>query len=276
MEHPTVPNRAAHPQKLNLRRRPSSSMASSSGTNKTPEPSGQTAAALPSHSSVTRECESCRNAPGIPFCRVEWSFLCPGCASVVHANSWVVSVTPNSNPNANLPTSHIAPSPTRTLSQTLTPIPTPSSICRQKTTISPGGSWSGLRSEGGGAWRRGVAASYRRLECVMRYREKRKSRRFEKTVRYENRRAYAELRPRVDGKFARREGGEEVGPLDVLGVDPGSEVGENVKGEEIAAGYMGMDGISQLKPDSGGGLAEMVAGDEVLGQPDFIEDVRFP
>ncbi|KAG0455182.1 hypothetical protein HPP92_024141 [Vanilla planifolia] len=276
MEHPTVPNRAAHPQKLNLRRRPPSSMASSSGTNKTTEPSGQTAAALPSHSSVTRECESCRNAPGIPFCRVEWSFLCPGCASVVHANSWVVSVTPNSNPNANLPHFPYCPFPYPY------PFANPNSdpnavvhLSSEDDDLSPAdlGAASGAR---GRRMAPGVAASYRRLECVMRYREKRKSRRFEKTVRYENRRAYAELRPRVDGKFARRESGEEVGPLDVLGVDPGSEVGENVKGEEIAAGYMGMDGISQLKPDSGGGLAEMVAGDEVLGQPDFIEDVRFP
>ncbi|KAJ3696427.1 hypothetical protein LUZ61_000132 [Rhynchospora tenuis] len=40
---------------------------------------------------------------------------------------------------------------------------------------------------------------------LMRYREKRKSRRFEKTIRYASRKAYAETRPRVKGRFAKRE-----------------------------------------------------------------------
>lgn len=39
---------------------------------------------------------------------------------------------------------------------------------------------------------------------VMRYREKRKNRRFEKTIRYASRKAYAETRPRVKGRFAKR------------------------------------------------------------------------
>ncbi|XP_072983188.1 zinc finger protein CONSTANS-LIKE 5-like [Typha latifolia] len=39
---------------------------------------------------------------------------------------------------------------------------------------------------------------------VMRYREKRKSRRFEKTIRYASRKAYAETRPRIKGRFAKR------------------------------------------------------------------------
>ncbi|RAL50845.1 hypothetical protein DM860_015992 [Cuscuta australis] len=39
---------------------------------------------------------------------------------------------------------------------------------------------------------------------VMRYREKRKSRRFEKTIRYASRKAYAEMRPRVKGRFAKK------------------------------------------------------------------------
>ena len=39
---------------------------------------------------------------------------------------------------------------------------------------------------------------------LMRYREKRKNRRFEKTIRYASRKAYAESRPRVKGRFARR------------------------------------------------------------------------
>ncbi|KAJ4960164.1 hypothetical protein NE237_020074 [Protea cynaroides] len=39
---------------------------------------------------------------------------------------------------------------------------------------------------------------------VLRYREKRKTRKFEKTIRYASRKAYAETRPRVKGRFARR------------------------------------------------------------------------
>nr|ADQ27229.1 CONSTANS-like protein [Cymbidium ensifolium] len=39
---------------------------------------------------------------------------------------------------------------------------------------------------------------------VMRYREKRKNRRFEKTIRYASRKAYAETRPRIKGRFAKR------------------------------------------------------------------------
>ncbi|KAI4996526.1 hypothetical protein ZWY2020_051446 [Hordeum vulgare] len=38
---------------------------------------------------------------------------------------------------------------------------------------------------------------------VMMYREKRKRRRYDKQIRYESRKAYAELRPRVNGRFAK-------------------------------------------------------------------------
>ncbi|MQM22365.1 hypothetical protein Taro_055415 [Colocasia esculenta] len=39
---------------------------------------------------------------------------------------------------------------------------------------------------------------------VHRYREKRKTRKFEKTIRYASRKAYAETRPRIKGRFAKR------------------------------------------------------------------------
>ncbi|KAH0671182.1 hypothetical protein KY285_025404 [Solanum tuberosum] len=39
---------------------------------------------------------------------------------------------------------------------------------------------------------------------VMRYREKRKNRKFEKTIQYASRKAYAETRPRIKGRFAKR------------------------------------------------------------------------
>ncbi|KAL3746119.1 hypothetical protein ACJRO7_015124 [Eucalyptus globulus] len=40
---------------------------------------------------------------------------------------------------------------------------------------------------------------------VLRYREKRRNRRFEKTIRYASRKAYAEVRPRIKGRFAKRD-----------------------------------------------------------------------
>jgi hypothetical protein len=48
-------------------------------------------------------------------------------------------------------------------------------------------------------------ATMTREERVARYREKRKRRTFEKTIRYESRKAYAEVRPRIKGRFATRE-----------------------------------------------------------------------
>nr|AQQ11848.1 constans-like protein [Phyllostachys edulis] len=39
---------------------------------------------------------------------------------------------------------------------------------------------------------------------LMRYREKRKNRRFDKTIRYASRKAYAETRPRIKGRFTKR------------------------------------------------------------------------
>nr|BAI59738.1 Heading date1 [Oryza longistaminata] len=39
---------------------------------------------------------------------------------------------------------------------------------------------------------------------VLRYREKKKARKFEKTIRYATRKAYAEARPRIKGRFAKR------------------------------------------------------------------------
>ncbi|KAL3645853.1 hypothetical protein CASFOL_011033 [Castilleja foliolosa] len=47
---------------------------------------------------------------------------------------------------------------------------------------------------------------------VLRYKEKRKKRKFEKTIRYASRKAYAETRPRVKGRFAKRSD-HEVGSL---------------------------------------------------------------
>ncbi|CAL4923813.1 unnamed protein product [Urochloa decumbens] len=47
---------------------------------------------------------------------------------------------------------------------------------------------------------------------VMRYKEKRKRRRYEKQIRYASRKAYAEMRPRVKGRFAKVPDGEAPPP----------------------------------------------------------------
>lgn len=39
---------------------------------------------------------------------------------------------------------------------------------------------------------------------VMRYKEKKRMRKFEKSIRYASRKAYAEARPRIKGRFAKR------------------------------------------------------------------------
>ncbi|XAR51203.1 hypothetical protein NMG60_11005763 [Bertholletia excelsa] len=51
---------------------------------------------------------------------------------------------------------------------------------------------------------------------VLRYREKRKNRKFEKKIRYASRKAYAETRPRIKGRFAKRIDSEEEAALDGL------------------------------------------------------------
>lgn len=48
-------------------------------------------------------------------------------------------------------------------------------------------------------------ANMTREQRVARYREKRKNRKFQKTIRYASRKAYAEVRPRIKGRFATRE-----------------------------------------------------------------------
>ncbi|KAI0493093.1 hypothetical protein KFK09_027369 [Dendrobium nobile] len=240
-------------------------MASTSGS-KIPESSGQPPTSSPS--SAARECESCRSAPGIPFCRVEWSFLCTGCAAVVHGHNCIVSVTPN--PNANFPQFPYYPYPYPYPYPFANPSSDPNAVVHPS---SDEDELSPADGQGRG-WRHipGRATSYRRMESVMRYREKRKSRKFEKTVRYENRRAYAELRPRLDGKFASRKDGdrkEAPCPPDTV-----NQVVENLGKNRTSMGYVEIDQVT-VRAEAGVELEGLVAGGVELGQPDFIEDVRF-
>ncbi|CAL8463757.1 g3291 [Coccomyxa elongata] len=56
---------------------------------------------------------------------------------------------------------------------------------------------------------------------VMRYREKRKRRTFEKTIRYQSRKAYAEVRPRIKGRFATK---EEVAAMKIAAASNGGSL----------------------------------------------------
>ena len=50
--------------------------------------------------------------------------------------------------------------------------------------------------------REGTSSSEREAR-VMRYKEKKKRRKFEKKIRYASRKAYADTRPRIKGRFAK-------------------------------------------------------------------------
>ncbi|XP_051140774.1 zinc finger protein CONSTANS-like [Andrographis paniculata] len=56
---------------------------------------------------------------------------------------------------------------------------------------------------------------------VLRYREKKKTRKFEKTIRYASRKAYAEVRPRIKGRFAKRETDGDGGGIVGMVAEPG-------------------------------------------------------
>lgn len=55
---------------------------------------------------------------------------------------------------------------------------------------------------------------------VLKYREKRKARKFEKIVRYASRKAYAEMRPRIKGRFVKRPDAEHKPPDGSYGIVP--------------------------------------------------------
>lgn len=76
-----------------------------------------------------------------------------------------------------------------------------------------------------------VSRGLEREARLMRYREKRKSRRFEKTIRYASRKAYAETRPRIKGRFAKRT----PGPGGADGEDPLEEHEEEMYSSAAAA-----------------------------------------
>ncbi|XP_020585243.1 transcription factor GHD7-like [Phalaenopsis equestris] len=65
---------------------------------------------------------------------------------------------------------------------------------------------SSMKEEGAAGEAMGLSSadpSLDREAKVLRYKEKRKKRRYEKQIRYASRKAYAEMRPRIKGRFAK-------------------------------------------------------------------------
>ena len=61
-----------------------------------------------------------------------------------------------------------------------------------------------------------------RMSRIKRYKEKRLQRRFDKTIRYASRKAYAEIRPRIKGRFVKACDLEEYHRRVAAGEDPQS------------------------------------------------------
>nr|XP_019706757.1 uncharacterized protein LOC105046483 [Elaeis guineensis] len=131
-------------------------------------------------------------------------------------------------------------------------------------------------SDGGGKRRRrsaGLAAPGGRVASVMRYKEKRKSRKFEKTVSwFETRKVYADLRPGVDGKFARpNAGGGEARP------DSGEEARADVGApgdRPDAKEKLRSDASEEVRLNSRDKVGLPEAAEEELGQLDVADEVR--
>ncbi|RDX97529.1 Zinc finger protein CONSTANS-LIKE 2, partial [Mucuna pruriens] len=88
-----------------------------------------------------------------------------------------------------------------------------------------------------------------REERVLRYREKKKKRKFEKKIRYASRKAYAEVRPRIKGRFAKRNNVE--AEMDhMFSSTLITEAGYNILQEKKQEGSELMD-LYPLIPDDG-------------------------
>ncbi|CAI5525294.1 unnamed protein product [Closterium sp. Naga37s-1] len=85
---------------------------------------------------------------------------------------------------------------------------------------------------------------------VMRYREKRKARRFEKTIRYASRKAYAESRPRVKGRFAKRTEMAEGGAGSPAAFEVAVNAVNGVNGVDACGSYEDVEG-EQFKMEEG-------------------------
>ena len=104
-----------------------------------------------------------------------------------------------------------------------------------------------------------------RLERLRRWKEKRKNRNFNKTIRYQSRKVCADNRPRIKGKFVKVGSTPDLGAMDDLGADferartagaPGSSLRDVPENETSAEDSMGSGGppLEPLDALARGGL----------------------
>ncbi|CAL9075258.1 unnamed protein product [Musa acuminata var. zebrina] len=236
-----------------------------------------------------RECECCRAAAGIPFCRVEWSFLCAGCAAGVHGQSWIVAVPPGPNPGSNL--NPVAPSayslpyacqyPAPILTLTLGLLRLPAYRCPPPNPYpnanpSPGTNLNhvvqlssdedvasaGEDGDGGSSRKRRRASAEGESSAeasMMRDKEMRKNRK--------SRKVHADMKPRVDGKSvdtADSSGAEgEAGARGEGEPDSGGDEARVASSEDART-----DAVEELT-DLGEQLRPVEAGEMVATSPSF-------
>ncbi|CAA6661857.1 unnamed protein product [Spirodela intermedia] len=171
-----------------------------------------------------RICEVCEQAPAAVFCKADAAMLCAACDADVH------SANPLARRHHRQPVVPFRDSPPPPASSSPGGEPTGAGAgagdfetappvklrflipCLQMSssevgTVPEASATAEVTNPYGAAT--AAALGTAREARLMRYREKRSNRRFEKTIRYASRKAYAETRPRVKGRFAKRAAAEE-------------------------------------------------------------------
>ncbi|CAA6675133.1 unnamed protein product [Spirodela intermedia] len=161
-----------------------------------------------------RICEVCEQAPAAVFCKADAAMLCAACDADVH------SANPLARRHHRQPVVPFRDSPPPPASSSpggepTAPAPAPETCKDEEAgmsssevgTVPEASATAEVTNPYGAAT--AAALGTAREARLMRYREKRSNRRFEKTIRYASRKAYAETRPRVKGRFAKRAAAEE-------------------------------------------------------------------
>ncbi|PWA51640.1 CONSTANS-like 5 [Artemisia annua] len=133
-----------------------------------------------------KSCDTCKNAVALLYCRKDTAYLCLACDVKIHSHTrhervWMCEVSSSSIDAGIVPEGN-----------SMSEISHPFALhANNNSDLSASQAPTQLSGSD-------------REARVMRYREKRKNRKFEKTIRYASRKAYAETRPRIKGRFAKR------------------------------------------------------------------------
>uniref|UniRef100_A0A0D3F7H2 Uncharacterized protein n=1 Tax=Oryza barthii TaxID=65489 RepID=A0A0D3F7H2_9ORYZ len=145
-------------------------------------------------------CEVCEHAPAAVTCRADAAALCAACDADIH------SANPLARRHERLPAIGVPVAPPE-LDLTAGSLFYPEHCMAHSLSSSEVAIVPDALSAGAAAPPMVVVVASKGKERearLMRYREKRKNRRFDKTIRYASRKAYAETRPRIKGRFAKR------------------------------------------------------------------------